>query len=113
MKTSIAIVTAMLAVTGLARTSLAADTGKVCPKNILPVCALNSDGTRATFNNSCEAERAGATVLHDGRCHGTMCSMIVKPVCATDPKTGKERTYGNLCFAEHANAKYVRAGRCD
>lgn len=112
MKTSIAIFVSLLTAASLSGMAQATDAGKVCPKSILPVCALKGDGTRATFNNACEAGQAGASVLHDGKCQ-TFCPKVVRPVCATDPTTRKEKTYTNLCASEHANAKYVHDGRCD
>jgi hypothetical protein len=85
---------------------------KVCPHLVAPVCALKGTA-RTTFNNSCEAERDGANVLHDGACEGgDMCSMIYKPVCALDPQTRQEKTYSSVCVAEHANAAISHDGEC-
>jgi len=85
---------------------------KMCPHLVAPVCTLTGEA-RTTFNNSCEAERVGATVLHDGACEGgDMCSMIYKPVCGINPATGKEQTYSGICVSEHANAKITHDGEC-
>lgn len=85
---------------------------KMCPHLVSPVCALK-DATRTTFNNGCEAEVAGASILHDGACEGgDMCSMLYKPVCAVDPKTKQEKTYSSLCVSEHENARVMRDGEC-
>jgi hypothetical protein len=85
---------------------------KMCPHLVSPVCALKGE-TRTTYNNSCEAERDGAGVLHDGACEGgDMCSMIYKPVCAVDPKTRQEKTYSSICVSEHDNARILRDGEC-
>jgi hypothetical protein len=39
----------------------------LCPQNIVPVCAIK-DGKATTYNNDCEARRAGATEIKPGRC---------------------------------------------
>lgn len=88
-----------------------------CPLVRAPVCALMPDGSRAKFVNACAAEWKKAKVLHDGDClapgkEPMMCSMIYKPVCATDPASGAEKTYPNLCSAETANTKVLRDGKC-
>jgi hypothetical protein len=96
----------------LAGPAFAADE-MVCPTIVNPVCALKSDGTRATMNNQCEALRGRAQVLHDGACEGgDMCAMLYKPVCGIVPATGEPHTYSNLCVAEHADAKIDHDGAC-
>ena len=86
---------------------------KMCPHLVSPVCALSKDAKRSTFNNSCEAEGAGAKVLHNGACEGgDVCTTIYAPVCATDPATAKEKTYSSSCVAEHENAVHVHDGAC-
>jgi hypothetical protein len=37
---------------------------KVCPMYVRPVCGCNN----VSYNNSCEAAKAGVSVLHNGRC---------------------------------------------
>ncbi len=86
---------------------------KICPMIYEPVCALGKDGKRATLSSACQAESAGARVLHKGACEGgDVCSMIYTPVCATDPATGKEKTYSSACVAEHGNATLAHEGEC-
>lgn len=41
-----------------------------CPDVIIPVCGTK-DGSRVTYNNECEAKRAGATDIKPGRCDET------------------------------------------
>ena len=85
----------------------------LCIKTVKPVCALTKDGKRASYNNECEAIKAGGSILHDGRCEvATFCMDVVLPVCAIDLKTKKEKSYSNACFAEMANAKFVHPGPC-
>ncbi len=107
MKFTIALIAAAMLAGSVARAE-----PKMCPHLVAPVCALKGEA-RTTFNNSCEAERAGATVLHNGACEGgDMCSMIYKPVCAINPATGNEQTYSGTCVSEHANAKITHDGEC-
>jgi hypothetical protein len=58
----------------------------------------------ATYTNSCEADKAGSTILHDGKCQGpgrARCPRNnLRPVCARTIKTQVEKTYDNLCWAE-------------
>jgi len=101
-----------LFVVGLLATNVALAEPKMCPHLVSPVCALKGTA-RTTFNNSCEAERDGGSVLHDGACEGgDMCSMLYKPVCAVDAKTKQEKTYSSICVSEHENAKVLRDGEC-
>jgi len=105
MKYLIALSAAALFVTNVAQAE-----PKMCPHLVSPVCALKGTA-RTTFNNSCEAERDGASVLHDGACEGgDMCSMLYKPVCAVDPKTKQEKTYSSICVSEHENARVMSDG---
>jgi len=102
----------VLAAIALLATGAAHAEPKLCPHLVSPVCALK-DATRTTFNNSCEAGVAGASVLHDGACEGgDMCSMLYKPVCAINPVTGREETYSGVCVSEHANARITHDGEC-
>ncbi|HEY0106000.1 MAG TPA: Kazal-type serine protease inhibitor [Rhizomicrobium sp.] len=41
---------------------------RFCSKIYKPVCAVTRDGHRQTFGNRCEAERAHARILYNGRC---------------------------------------------
>jgi hypothetical protein len=107
MKHLIALTTAALLASGATHAE-----PKMCPHLVAPVCALKG-AERSTFNNSCEADVAGAHALHDGACEGgDMCSMIYKPVCGLDPASGQQKTYSSLCVSEHANAKIAHDGEC-
>jgi hypothetical protein len=110
MKTELAC---MLALTLFGTSTVAFAQPKMCPHLVSPVCAVSKDAKRTIFNNSCEAEGAGAKVLHSGACEGgDVCSTIYAPVCATDPATAREKTYSSSCVAEHENAAYVHDGEC-
>jgi hypothetical protein len=82
-----------------------------CPTIVNPVCAVDREGKRQTFNNSCEATRARARILAPGECPGTICSFIFAPVCARVPGE-KPKTFPNLCIAENANATLLHKGEC-
>jgi hypothetical protein len=93
-----------------ARCGIADQTGvcrkrpQICPALVLPICGC--DGK--TYNNSCEAERAGASVAHDGKCEAPMfCPAVVLPVCGDDGKT-----YNNSCEAARAGANVAHDGVC-
>lgn len=43
-----------------------------CPRRYAPVCAIDADGRRRTFGNSCEAERSGAKIVRNRGCHGLL-----------------------------------------
>jgi hypothetical protein len=103
---------ALIAIALLASSAARAEQ-KPCSRIYQPVCALSHDGKRSTISNTCVAENAGATVLHDGKCGGgDMCSDLYTPVCAINPKTGKEDTFSNMCHAELGNAKVTHDGAC-
>lgn len=114
----ISITTAVMLLGALASPVAGAPSvGSHCPLVRAPVCALMPDGARARVVSACVAEWRKAKVLHDGDCQApgkepAMCSMIYKPVCATDPATQAEKTYPNLCSAETANAKMLHDGEC-
>jgi hypothetical protein len=93
-----------------------AQAAPLCPRLYKPVCGVTSASGIATYTNSCEAKKAGATVLHEGKCQGpgqARCPHIaIHPVCAKNIKTGIEKTYDNLCWAEKDWASFVHNGRC-
>jgi hypothetical protein len=88
----------------------------LCPRIDKPVCGVTSTRGIATYTNSCEARKAGAMILHEGKCQGpgqARCTHIAThPVCAKNIKTGIEKTYDNLCWAEKDWALFVHSGRC-
>lgn len=67
-KTMIFIIrTLLLAATTSVIFVSAAESGTKCPAIVKPVCAIKN-GVRITFNNACEAKRAGAKKIANGRC---------------------------------------------
>lgn len=77
-----------------------------CPAVVLKVCGC--DGK--TYGNSCEAERAGATVARDGECAApepVFCPDVYIPVCGADGKT-----YSNDCFASQ-HTTVAHKGACE
>jgi len=87
-----------------------------CPDIVLPVCAVSpAKSALQTFNNACEANRAGFKVLHGGKCYGKFCArycIINHGVVARGVVTGIERTYDNLCWAEKDWARFEHYGAC-
>ncbi len=92
MKHLIALTAAALLASGAARAEQ-----KMCPHLVAPVCALKG-AERSTFNNSCEAGVAGASVLHDGACEGgDMCSMITQArLQGLTHVSGQQKTYSSI-----------------
>ena len=43
-----------------------------CSRQYAPVCGTDSAGTRRTYGNACEAERAGAAVVRNRGCQGVL-----------------------------------------
>jgi len=105
---------AFLLTAGLA--SPAAAEMMMCPQIYQPVCALHHPDGAKTYANACEADRAGAKTLHDGKCVGagqTPCAPDdAAPVCGKSAVTGHSRTYDNLCKAEKDGASLVHTGTC-
>ena len=81
-----------------------------------PVCGLRTDGPR-TYDNSSEAKRDHARVMHVGGCNPIGCASwmgIIRsnPMCGINPLTHVRMTYPSECAAEHAEAIYVHQGAC-
>jgi hypothetical protein len=85
-----------------------------CPRLINWVCALNSSTQLETFQNSCEAIKAKAVVLHQGQCFPTFCShlCIEHGIVGRGALSGKVKLYDNLCWAEKDFAIFVKLGPC-
>lgn len=85
-----------------------------CPRIYKPVCGVVVSASRiATYPNSCEADKAGARILHEGKCQGPgqeRCPHIQIPVCAKN--SSGEKTYDNLCWAEKDWAVLIHKGPC-
>ena len=47
-----------------------------CPKLVDPVCAVDTSRYLKTFNNKCEALRAGGKYLHEGACFAEFCTHL-------------------------------------
>ena len=96
---------------------------QMCTMQYDPVCGERR-GSRQTFGNACEADRAGYRIVHPGECRrggwagpGTappdrpqFCTREYAPVCAT--RGGSRQTFGNSCEAEAAGYRIIRDGRC-
>ena len=97
-------------------TAFGADSSAACPKVYLPVCGLQKPAGPTTFGNSCEAGRAKAPILHDGRCVGAGQSRCAHnnafPVCAINLDKGYKKTYDNLCWAEKDWSALLYKGPC-
>lgn len=89
-----------------------------CPANIDPVCGCDD----ITYNNACEAERAGVTKWKKGKCkkpstrncidkskiNNNPCPENIDFVCGCDGET-----YNNACNAERAGVTKWKKGRCN
>ena len=89
---------------------------QVCPQIYMPVCGVVPASGIETYANSCQADKAGATILHDGKCQGPgqkRCThIIINPVCAKSIFSGIQKTYDSLCWAEKNWAVLVHEGAC-
>jgi hypothetical protein len=99
------------------------DRPQFCTMEYDPVCAVRG-GSRQTFGNACEADRAGYRIVHPGECRRggragpgpgrpdrpQFCSREYAPVCAV--RGGNRQTFGNSCEAEAAGYRIIRDGRC-
>lgn len=88
----------------------AAAAPKICSDLFKPVCAVTPKGVNETFPNACEARRAHARWLHDGRCIGQIC-VFFKQVCARVPGH-RPQTFASICQAENAHATFLHDGPC-
>jgi hypothetical protein len=93
-----------------------AQAAPLCPRIYKPVCGVVPASDIATYANSCDADKAGATILHVGKCQGPGQARCphnpFKPVCAKTIMTQVEKTYDNLCWAEKDWAVWLHDGPC-
>ena len=85
-----------------------------CPQIVDTVCAVGMSKQLKTYNNKCEAMRAGGRFLHQGVCFPEFCAHICieHGVYGRGVFTGRLRLYDNLCWAEKNFARYIRDGKC-
>jgi len=85
-----------------------------CPKLVDPVCAVDTSRYLKTFNNKCEALRAGGKYLHEGACFAEFCThlCIAHGIYGRGVFSGRTKLYDNLCWAEKDFAQYVSDGPC-
>ena len=110
MRIGLAVMAAVLLLCGVRHLD-----AKECPALVAKVCAVDQARQLMTFNNSCEATRAGATVLHSKECNGTFCPrncVVGHGVYARGVFTGKIMPYDNMCWAEKNFAVFVKYGAC-
>jgi len=88
---------------------------KTAAKDLM-VCGYTLTHALHTFPDACQAQAAGAMVLHAGACNGEFCPA---QSCAADHgvvarrvANGQIKSYDNVCWAEKDHAVYLRAGKC-
>jgi len=88
---------------------------KAAAKVDLTVCGYTLTHALHTFSDACQAEAAGATVLHAGACNGAFCPQGCSAdhgVVARRVANGQIKAYDNVCWAEKDHAVYSRGGKC-
>jgi hypothetical protein len=80
----------------------------ICTTDYSPVCGAVS-GRRVTYSNACQANCAGASVLHEAACtrNECRCPRSYKPVCGDD-----NVEYDNQCIADCVGASVQYVGQC-
>jgi hypothetical protein len=79
------------------------------------VCGYTQTHALHTFPDACQAQAAGAMVLHAGACNGAFCPQSCVAdhgVVARRVANGQIKPYDNVCWAEKDHAVYLRAGKC-
>ena len=89
---------------------------KAATKADLTVCGYTQTHALHTFPDACQAQAAGAMVLHAGACNGAFCpAQSCVPdhgVVARRVANGQIKGYDNVCWAEKDHAVYLRMGKC-
>ncbi len=82
-----------------------------CSQNFAPVCGI-TENEKQTFNNSCEAEKVGASQITEGLCDILeSCPTEYQPVCAY--LNNEAQTFFNQCEAANAGAIHAMNGACE
>ena len=88
---------------------------RAATKADLTVCGYTQTHALHTFPDACQAQAAGAMVLHAGACNGAFCPQSCVAdhgVVARRVPNGQIKTYDNVCWAEKDHAVILRFGKC-
>ncbi|MBV9288246.1 MAG: hypothetical protein JO288_10560 [Hyphomicrobiales bacterium] len=88
---------------------------RAATKSDLTVCGYTQTHALHTFPDACQAQAAGATVLHPAACNGAFCPQGCAPdhgVVARRTANGQIKSYDNVCWAEKDHAVILRFGKC-
>ena len=88
---------------------------RAATKADLTVCGYTQTHALHTFPDACQAQAAGATVLHPAACNGAFCPQGCAAdhgVVARRVANGQIKGYDNVCWAEKDHAIVLRFGKC-